>query len=64
MTKLRYPQGCAARSQVHGDAGSSRSFFYVFVYGGFVYYGYADLQLRARPVRRAAPASQCLVIGQ
>ena len=46
------------------EAGSSRSFFYVFVYGGFVYYGYADLQLRARPVRRAAPASQCLVIGQ
>ncbi|OOG61413.1 hypothetical protein B0E46_15655 [Rhodanobacter sp. B04] len=46
------------------EAGSSRSFFYVSVHLGSVSYGSADFQLRARPVRRAAPASQCLVIGQ
>ena len=39
-------------------AGSSRSFFYVLMYGGSVFSGYAAFQLRARPVRRAAPASQ------
>ncbi|OOG61414.1 hypothetical protein B0E46_15660 [Rhodanobacter sp. B04] len=41
-----------------GKAGSSRSFFYVSMYDGFVYSYGADSQLRARPVRRAAPASQ------
>jgi len=40
-------------------AGSSRSFFYVYMLSGGVYNGSADGgQLRARPVRRAAPASQ------
>jgi hypothetical protein len=39
-------------------AGSSRSFFCVYVGSGVVDYANADLQLRARPVRRAAPASQ------
>jgi hypothetical protein len=46
------------------EAGSSRSFFYVGMDDGLVDYDFADGQLRARPVRRAAPASQCLVIGQ
>ncbi|PMQ04206.1 Group II intron-encoded protein LtrA [Dyella sp. AD56] len=59
MTKLRYPQGCAARSQVHGDAGSSRSFFYVNMNNGNVNNNNANNRLRARPVRRAAPASEC-----
>lgn len=47
-----------------GKAGSSRSFFYVYVAYGGVLSNYADSQLRARPVRRAVPASQCSVIGQ
>ena len=59
MTKLRYPHGCAARSQVHGDAGSSRSFFYVNMNNGNVNNNNANNRLRARPVRRAAPASEC-----
>ncbi|MGC1550749.1 MAG: DUF1566 domain-containing protein [Rhodanobacter sp.] len=46
------------------EAGSSRSFFYVDMDLGVVSSSYAYSQLRARPVRRAAPASQCLVIGQ
>jgi hypothetical protein len=45
-------------------AGSSRSFFCVGMGYGGVLNGLADLQLRARPVRRASPASQCLVLGQ
>jgi hypothetical protein len=44
--------------------GSSRSFFYVDMNDGYVDYDDANVRLRARPVRRAAPASQCLVIGQ
>jgi len=59
MTKLRYQHGCAARSQVPGDAGSSRSFFYVNMNNGNVNNNYANNRLRARPVRRAAPASEC-----
>ena len=47
-----------------GKAGSSRSFFFVLMNLGSVNSLGANLQLRARPVRRAAPASQCLVIGQ
>lgn len=39
-------------------AGSSRSFFYVYMYHGYVDDDNALNQLRARPVRRAAPASQ------
>ena len=39
-------------------AGSSRSFFYVYMYSGHVFSYYASGRLRARPVRRAAPASQ------
>jgi hypothetical protein len=51
-------------SWTEGKTGSSRSFFYVGVgYGVVSSYGAFNL-LRARPVRRAAPASQCLVIGQ
>ena len=46
------------------EAGSSRSFFCVYMYSGGVFNDFAYSQLRARPVRRAAPASQCLVIGQ
>jgi len=46
------------------EKGSSRSFFYVYLSYGDVYGSCADGRLRARPVRRAAPASQCLVIGQ
>jgi hypothetical protein len=46
------------------EKGSARSFFCVYMYNGGVYYAYAYYQLRARPVRRASPASQCLVIGQ
>jgi hypothetical protein len=45
-------------------AGSSRSFFLVYMLNGDVHYDYAGNLLRARPVRRASPASQCLVIGQ
>jgi hypothetical protein len=41
-----------------GKAGSSRSFFFVYLYYGLVNSYYADSQLRARPVRRASPASQ------
>ncbi|MGC1550748.1 MAG: DUF1566 domain-containing protein [Rhodanobacter sp.] len=41
-----------------GKAGSSRSFFYVSLNYGSVSLSYANSQLRARPVRRAAPASQ------
>lgn len=59
MTKLRYPQGCSARSQVHGEAGSSRSFFYVNMNNGNVNNNNANNRLRARPVRRASPASEC-----
>jgi len=44
--------------------GSSRSFFVVGMHYGLVNESNALYQLRARPVRRAAPASQCLVIGQ
>ncbi|PMQ04204.1 hypothetical protein DyAD56_16065 [Dyella sp. AD56] len=44
--------------------GSSRSFFYVGMCYGNVNYYLAGYRRRARPVRRAAPASQCLVIGQ
>ena len=39
-------------------AGSSRSFFFVGMDYGGVGYGDASGRLRARPVRRAAPASQ------
>jgi len=46
------------------EAGSSRSFFYVSMDVGGVDSTYAGFRRRARPVRRAAPASQCLVIGQ
>ena len=46
------------------EAGSSRSFFYVSMLYGGVNHHIAYYRLRARPVRRAAPASQCLVIGQ
>ena len=46
------------------EAGSSRSFFCVYMGLGYVSYCSASNQLRARPVRRASPASQCLVIGQ
>jgi len=42
-----------------GKAGSSRSFFCVSMNYGDVYDLNADTQLRARPVRRASPASQC-----
>jgi hypothetical protein len=47
-----------------GKAGSARSFFYVSMGSGGVGYDDANYRLRSRPVRRAAPASQCLVIGQ
>jgi hypothetical protein len=47
-----------------GESGSARSFFYVNMNNGYVDGASANLRLRARPVRRAAPASQCLVIGQ
>jgi hypothetical protein len=40
------------------EAGSSRSFFVVGVDYGFVSYGFASYQRRARPVRRVAPAGQ------
>jgi hypothetical protein len=46
------------------ETGSSRSFFFVGMSYGLVDCCYASGRLRARPVRRAAPASQCLVIGQ
>ena len=39
-------------------AGSSRSFFFVSMGNGYVLNGSAYGRLRARPVRRAAPASQ------
>jgi len=45
-------------SKKDGRTGSSRSFFCVNIYNGYVYRLDADAQLRARPVRRAAPASQ------
>jgi hypothetical protein len=41
-----------------GKAGSARSFFYVGMGYGSVGYDGAFNQLRARPVRRASPASQ------
>jgi hypothetical protein len=41
-----------------GKAGSSRSFFYVYMYYGYVYNSFANFLLRSRPVRRASPASQ------
>ena len=47
-----------------GETGSARSFFYVLMNYGLVSSASASSRLRARPVRRAAPASQCLVIGQ
>jgi RNA-directed DNA polymerase len=59
MTTPRYPQGCAAGSQVRGDAGSARSFFYVNMNNGNVNNNNANNRLRSRPVRRAAPASEC-----
>jgi retron-type reverse transcriptase len=59
MTTPLYPKGCAAGSQVHGDAGSARSFFYVNMNNGNVNNNNANNQLRARPVRRASPASEC-----
>jgi hypothetical protein len=46
------------------EAGSSRSFFCVSMGYGYVDYYRAYSRLRSRPVRRASPASQCLVIGQ
>jgi hypothetical protein len=45
-------------SKKENRAGSSRSFFFVGVGGGLVDYYVAGGRLRARPVRRAAPASQ------
>ena len=59
MTTPCYPKGCAAGSQVRGDAGSSRSFFCVNMNNGNVNNNNANNQLRARPVRRASPASEC-----
>jgi hypothetical protein len=59
MTTPCYPFGCVAGSQVRGDAGSSRSFFYVNMNNGNVNNNNANNQLRARPVRRASPASEC-----
>ena len=59
MTTPRYPNGCLAGSQVRGDAGSARSFFYVNMNNGNVNNNNANNRLRARPVRRAAPASEC-----
>ena len=64
MTTPRYPQGCSAGSQVRGDAGSSRSFFYVNMNNGNVNNNNANNRLRVRPVRRGVPASQCLALGQ
>ncbi len=40
------------------EAGSSRSFWAVYMSSGAVYYDGADYQLRVRPVRRAVPAGQ------
>lgn len=40
------------------EAGSSRSFFFVYLNYGGVYFDYALSQRRARPVRRVAPAGQ------
>ena len=45
-------------SKAEKRKGSARSFFCVGVDYGNVCSGYANLRLRARPVRRAAPASQ------
>jgi RNA-directed DNA polymerase len=59
MTTPCYPNGCVAGSQVRGDAGSSRSFFYVNMNNGNVNNNNANNQLRSRPVRRASPASEC-----
>jgi hypothetical protein len=66
-----YPDAVSAwywtRQQTHWtleEAGSARSFFCVSMSYGDVSYGYAYCRLRSRPVRRASPASQCLVIGQ
>ena len=63
MTTPCYPQGCLAGSQVHGDAGSARSFFYVNMNNGNVNNNNANNRLRVRPVRRGVPASQCSVLG-
>lgn len=41
-----------------GDAGSSRSFFSVLMYYGYVSYHNAFYRRRARPVRSASPSSQ------
>ncbi|HUA79390.1 MAG TPA: DUF1566 domain-containing protein [Dyella sp.] len=41
-----------------GKAGSSRSFWVVYLYGGNLYYYGADGRARVRPVRRAVPAGQ------
>jgi hypothetical protein len=49
-------------SWTKGEAGSSRSFFYVYMGYGNVSHGGAGGRLRARPVRRAVPAGQWLVI--
>lgn len=40
------------------ETGSSRSFWFVSLSNGNVYYGSADSQLRVRPVRLAVPAGQ------
>jgi len=68
---LLYPDAVATgywtRQQTkwtENEAGSSRSFFCVDLSIGYVNYDLANNRLRARPVRRASPASQCLVIGQ
>ncbi|MGC1550751.1 MAG: RNA-directed DNA polymerase [Rhodanobacter sp.] len=52
-------RGWIASARGRGDAGSSRSFFYVNMNNGNVNNNNANNQLRARPVRRAAPASEC-----
>ena len=46
------------------EAGSSRSFWYVYSLNGNVDGSHANGRFRARPVRVAAPAGQWLVIGQ
>ena len=59
MTTPRYPNGCAAGSQVRGDAGSSRSVWIVNFNNGNVNNNDRNNRAFARPCRVAAPAGEC-----
>ena len=58
MTTPRYPTGCAAGSQVHGDAGSPRALWQVNGNNGNLNNDNRNNKAFARPCRFVARAGQ------